>query len=338
MFDLIVFAAAIGGGWLGVRRGLHWTLCVTLELTVAAIVAVVGHEVLAGYLAWVGELVAGPLLPRSVSVSAIGTMLAFALLLWGTFGLVRLQFHGKAADDVDPVTFAKVFEQVGSGALGAVGGLLAAACVLISLSTIPLPVFLKPAPDRMFVDVGRWLLRAGALFAWDEHEGWPLILHGEPLATAANPAARLTSEPWCDVDSDGTGSEGDRYRDVDGGGTFTRDLYYLDLDGDRVRRVGLVDKYAAGCWDASLMAESRERPDQQQPEASDVAAADAAAEAAAAPAAEGAESAEADPPAAGGEAIASTVRRPRGLPRRTGKKPAAKPTAGTPAKDPADDF
>jgi colicin import membrane protein len=48
---------------------------------------------------------------------------------------------------------------------------------------------------------------------------------------------------------------------VDGDGIFTKDLYFLDVDGDGMRRIGLIDKYVAGCWDASLRSDDRPRPD-----------------------------------------------------------------------------
>jgi len=119
----------------------------------------------------------------------------------------------------------------------------------------------------MFFDLGTLALRTGGRFLGDVHEGRSLPVYGEPPSRESVEAARLASEVGYDANADGTINDREGFFDADGNGVFTENLYYLDIDGDRVRRVGMAEKYAAGRWDSSLTGKSRERPPRKQPPA-----------------------------------------------------------------------
>jgi hypothetical protein len=131
---------------------------------------------------------------------------------------------------------------------------------------VPFLAGLKPSGDRGLVDMGKMTLRAAGQFAPEVHEGRSLPVWGEPPSRSSDQTARLTSEPWFDADGDRNYTDVDRFRDVDANGTFSKDLYFKDVDGDGMRRIGLVDKYIVGRWDAELISDDRPRPDLKKPE------------------------------------------------------------------------
>jgi hypothetical protein len=273
MYDLLVIAAVIGCAWLGSTKGFHWALAVTLELGAAFGAAVLLHEPVAGLIAELIRLVAESFLPRSDSYQWFALTLAFVLLCWAPFATLVYVYHRSAED---PVELPPLVDRLGGGVVGLVGGVLFAGASLVFLSILPLPSLLKPAPARMFFDVGTLALRTAARFAPDTHEGSSLLLDGEPVSRKSVLSAKLSNEPWCDVDGDSTQTDADRYRDIDGNGTYTADFYFVDVDRDGSRRIGLIDKYVTGCWDSSLNSSPRERTDIKKPAPEQVADAPAA--------------------------------------------------------------
>lgn len=265
MYDILVIAAILGCGWLGLRLGLRDAVVAGLELLACLAVATVGHEPLADLLEAGLQAVLGPLVPQAWLVP-----LAFGGLLWGTLAALRRVLHGQpeAEDPLDGEEEAGIgllVNRAGGALAGAVSGLLLVGAALVTLSMVPLLSGLKPVGDRMRIDAGRIALEAGGMFAGDRHEGRSLVIHGEPASRQALLSARLSSEPWLDMDGDSMPTDADRFRDVDGSGSFTKDLYYTDVDGDGVRRVGLYDKYVAGCWGSTLNHDDRQRPVEKKP-------------------------------------------------------------------------
>jgi hypothetical protein len=273
MYDLLVIAAVIGCAWLGSTKGFHWALAVTLELGAAFGAAVLLHEPLAGLIAELIRLVAESFLPQSDSYAWFALALAFVLLCWAPFAALVYLFH-RSNDDL--VEVPPLVDRLGGGLVGFVGGVLLAGASLVFLSILPLPSAIKPAPGRMFFDAGTLALRTAARFAPDTHEGSSLLLDGEPASRKSVLSAKLSNEPWCDVDGDSTQTDADRYRDIDGNGAFTADFFFVDVDGDGMRRIGLIDKYVTGCWDSSLNSSPRERTDIKKPAPEQVADAPAA--------------------------------------------------------------
>ncbi len=256
-FDLLVVAAILGFAYRGWIAGLEAASVEALELLACLSIAVLAHEAVAAFL-HTGVTFA---LGDGVSVSW-SILLAFCLLGWGAFACIRLLVHGKPADDedqeedVDPLG-----DRVAGAIAGGFGGALFVGGALVTISMVPFLAGVKPSGDRMLLDVGKTVLRAGGQFATERHEGRSLPLWGEPPSRTSDPVARLTSEPRFDTDDNGDYSEADRFRDVDGNGTFSKDLYFKDVDGDGVRRIGLIDKYVVGRWDAELISDDRPRPD-----------------------------------------------------------------------------
>ena len=257
LFDLLVVAAILGFAYRGWIAGLEGASIEALELLACLSVAVLAHEALAGFLHAGVTLALGD----GVSVSW-SILLAFSLLAWGSFACIRLLVHGKAADDedqegdVDPLG-----DRVAGAIAGGFGGALFVGGALVTISMVPFLAGIKPSGDRILLDVGKTVLRAGGQLATERHEGRSLPLWGEPPSRTTDLTARLTSEPRFDTDDNGDYSEADRFRDVDGNGTFSKDLYYKDVDGDGIRRIGLIDKYVVGRWDAELISDDRPRPD-----------------------------------------------------------------------------
>lgn len=344
MFDLVVIIGIIGFGWLGYRQGAAAAGLAALEMLAALVGGVLLFEPLASLLADGLRFAIEPIIPQGFRFEAWGVFLAFALLVWGTLAAFRFGLH---RNDVADVNLAPVDRFVGL-ANGLVGGTFVMGAALITLSMLPLFPGFKPYGDRMFLDAGKLSLLTAGSFAGDMYEGRSLVLFGEPISTPAVAAARLTSEPWFDVDADSKPTEADRYRDEDGGGSFTADLYYLDLDGDRSRRIGLIAKYVAGCWDYELQANSRDRPDQPRPtaesDADDMSAPDVSAKPA--DEAQDAKPAAARQPSADSSTAAETAA-PRPAQDAAGEQPSTEPTpseegSATPSprkqQEPLDDF
>jgi len=262
-FDLLVVAVILGCAYWGWLVGIEAASAAALELLACVSVAVMAHESVAGLLHAGFTLVLGDWIGTAWSI-----LLAFTGLAWGLFALVRFLFHQRHASgekdhghtEIDPLA-----DRVAGAVAGGVGGVVLGGSLLVTLSMIPFLAGFKPSGDRMLLDVGKAVLRASGQFAIERYEGRSLPLWGEPPSQASVSTALLTSEPYVDVDGDGSYSEADRFRDVDGNGTFTTDLYFTDVDADGLRRIGMVDKYAAGRWDGSLISNDRPRPKPKQP-------------------------------------------------------------------------
>jgi hypothetical protein len=270
MYDLLVIAAVVGCARLGSTKGLHWATSIALELAAAVGLAFLVHEPVAAGVAEFIRLTVDPYLPQGTDYQWFAILVAFLVACWVPFGLLVYFLHREPGAD-GSIAIQPVADRIGGAIVGGTAGVLFAGVVLLTLSILPLPAWLKPAGGKMYLDAGALVLRAVGRFAPDAHEGWSLVLDGEPAARSSSLSAKLTNEPWCDVDGDSAPTETDRSRDVDGGGTFTKDLYFVDVDGNGSRRIGLVDKYVAGCWDASLNSSPRERPDVKKPAPEEVA-------------------------------------------------------------------
>lgn len=262
MYDLLVIASVLGCGWLGFRHGLQAAVIAALELLACLTAATVAHEPVTDLVDAGIQMVLGPLVPQGWIM-----LVVFAGLLWGTFALLRRGLHraeeDQSLDDGEPAI--AVANRVCGAVAGGLGGLLLAGGALVTFSMLPLLSGFKPVGDRMFLDAGRIALEVGGLFAGNWHEGRSLVLHGEPVSRSSILSAGLTSEPWLDMDGDATPTEADRFRDLDENAAFTSDLYYTDVDGDRMRRIGMIDKYVCGCWTSALNHDDRPRPVEKKP-------------------------------------------------------------------------
>jgi hypothetical protein len=259
LWDIIVVAGILGFAYWGWRAGLETAAVAALELLACLAIGVTLHEAVAGWLHAGAVLLVGDWASQAWCV-----LLAFGLLVWGGFAAIRFQFHSRAGgDDDEESDIDPLADRLGGVVAGSFGGMLFVGGVFVTLSMVPFLAGLKPAENAL-LDVGKTALRVAGRFAGGWHEGRSLPLWGEPPSRRTVLSARLTSEPWFDADDDGKFTEADRFRDVDGSGTFTKDLYFEDSDGDGLRRIGLIDKYVVGRWDAMLISEDRPRPKPDQ--------------------------------------------------------------------------
>lgn len=280
MYDLLVIAVVLGCAWLGSSKGLHLATCLALEMAASIGLAFLVYEPVAAGVSEFIRLTAEPLLPMGTDYQWFSVLVAFVVACWVPFGLCVYFLHregDRGAIDIQPLA-----DRIGGAVAGGLAGVVIAGAGLVTLSIVPLPGWLKPAPGAMYFDAGRLVLRTVGRFApeWqdtpDGSAGWSLVLDGEPPGKSSSLSAKLTNEPWSDADGDSAFTDRDRYRDVDGGGTYSKDLYFVDVDGDGSRRIGIIDKYVAGCWDSSLNSSPRERPDVKKPVPEEVADATAA--------------------------------------------------------------
>ncbi|NBW95642.1 MAG: hypothetical protein EBR28_02660 [Planctomycetia bacterium] len=273
MYDLLVIAAVLGAVWLGSTKGLHWATSVALEMAASFGLAFLVHEPVAAGVAEFIRLTAEPLLPQGTDYQWFAILVAFLLACWVPFGLLIYFLH--RGDEDGSLDIHPLVDRIGGAVAGGVAGIVIAGCVLVTLSIVPLPGWLKPAGGSMFLDAGSLVLRAVGRLAPETHEtpegGWSLVLDGEPASRSTSLSAKLTNEPWCDVDGDSKQTEKDPFRDLDGNDTYTKDLYFVDVDGNGSRRIGVLDKYITGCWDSSLNSSPRERPDVKKPAPEEVA-------------------------------------------------------------------
>lgn len=276
MFDLIVAGVVAYAAWYGSKAGPVRMTIQALELTVAVIAGLLLHETLANLLLLAFAQVE-PFLPSDVPYQMVAVAGAFVLIAGGGYALIRVQYHAK-----DPPVLTEglsdedeeqppLLDRALGAASGMAFGIVACGAVFVGLSMLPVPSLLRVNPQAMTFDVGGMVLRMAAAFEPDWHEGKSLIVYGEPASTSSNATARLTNEPWFDVDEDGQLGDADRFSDIDENGAFSKDLYFLDLDESGDRRIGLYDKFAAGRWDSYLTSSVRERPDQKKPAAEEAA-------------------------------------------------------------------
>lgn len=256
MYDLAVVVAVLAGAWFGSTAGVLPAAALAVELFAGFALAVLLHELLGGLLTSVLRMALEPTLGLDFPFQGVAVALVFTLVTWGTFAALRLLYHPEKPIRLDAQPAAREtpppLVRLAGALAGGLAGFVGAGAALVTLSMLPLPGLLRPVPARIFADAGGVLLRAVGRLEPDLHESRSLVVDGEPPARPSQAGAGLTSEPWIDVDADGSFSEADRWHDVDGNGTFTAGLAYLDLDGDGIRRIGLVDKYATGAWNGLL--------------------------------------------------------------------------------------
>ena len=258
IFDLGVLIGILYLAWLGSAFGVYSSAVTALELFVSLSLAVLLHEPIAGFLAPILQDNLALFLPESVSIQAWSVFLSFALLMWGTMLAFWLYVHPKIISK--EIKSIEAIDMAGGAVAAGFAGALFIGAALITWSMCPLLSFLRIPAQHMFLDVGKTALRTAGVFAGERHEGRSLVLYGEPPSRESVGSARLAGETWYDTDANNMPDDHDPYFDADGNGTFTKDLYYEDVDGNRMRRVGLIEKYTVGRWDSQVLVANRDRP------------------------------------------------------------------------------
>lgn len=257
LFDSVVLVGLLYLAWLGSAMGLYKTSVAGLELYACLVFALLVHEPLAGFLTpWLVDNV-GVFLPEWISLGAWAVFLSFAVPMWGMFLALWIGVHPKFTPK--EIATLPPIDQAGGAVMGWFDGMLLLGALMVTWSMLPVG-FLRIPAQHMFLDVGKTALRTAGRFAGDWHEGRSLVLYGEPPSRESVGAARLTSETWYDTDANTTTDDHDPYYDADGSGSFSKDLYYEDLDSNRLRRIGLIEKYTVSRWDGLAISSNRERP------------------------------------------------------------------------------
>jgi|688.fasta_scaffold81766_3 uncharacterized membrane protein required for colicin V production len=257
-FDIIVLLGIVYCGFLGLSRGFFTAAVAGAEVLGALILAVLLHEPLAGLLGPLFMDSFGFFMPSDFAVQPWAVFLCFSLVFWLTLGLVWKFANPKFIDtEVLPLP---LIDQLGGVLAGAFAGSLFLGAILVNWSMCPLLKAVPVPAGEMWIDVGSMALRTAGRFAGERlSTGWSVPTDGEPPPTdGIEGPVRLSSEAWRDRNASGEWDFEDPYRDSDGNGSWTKDYKYVDLDGDRRRRVGLVEKYVVGCWDAGIRVNDRE--------------------------------------------------------------------------------
>lgn len=325
LFDVLVLGGIGLCGWLGFQRGLIPTVWLALQVFISVSLGLLLGESLSSIISDGLRFLLEPTLPQGFPFEAWSVFLAFMIAAWAPLAALRWLLPGPDVSDEE----LALAEQAGGGLAGILGGTVFVGGVLVSLSMQPLIAAIRPPANAMYCDAGRLVIGTAGRFSGESHDGWSLVAFGEPAADRSVVTAKITSEPWHDPDFNSRYDEGEAFADVDGDGIFTKDLRYVDADNSGSRRLGLYDKYRAGCWDFSLKSDNRDRN----------------------PVAAAATEETSDGESATGDAVATTVAdddtSPAALetddgenvtPRPTVTETPPPPTETTPAKDPLDDF
>jgi uncharacterized membrane protein required for colicin V production len=263
LFDLIILAFVLFFAYQGWEKGMWTAGIAALEVLVCVTLAVLLHEPIAGFLhPWL-------LIVSSDLSQTWAIFVTFAILAWVPFVLLRVLCHTTDVVNVNFVEIDPLGDRVGGLIAGGIGGALFVGGLLVTASMVPFLAPLKPSGDQMLFDPGKFALQAAGRFVTERpegHEGPPVAIEGGPISSKADRRAILTCEPWVDVNGNGEFSEEtDRYRDADGDGSYSKTLYAADVDRTGMRRVGLIDKYVAGCWDEQLRTPVQKRTDITKP-------------------------------------------------------------------------
>ena len=265
--DLLVLGAIGYCGMLGYSRGLRPALVVALGLFFALALSLLLAESVAMLLVPVIGSVGG----RDFDAEAWGALFSF-LILFGIIAAVLqaivppgLVYPIEDDDSFADDTPLSQPQQIGGAIMGGTCGLLLVGIALIALSMLPLPTAYRFRSTAMLYDVGAFCLRGFSHVAGGGYRGRSLLVFGEPVSTAQEPTARLSSEGYTDLDGDGKYNDGDATCDLDDSGAYSPDLYYLDLDGDTARRIGMLEKYVTANWGTNQTVQNRERPGAKPP-------------------------------------------------------------------------
>ena len=135
-------------------------------------------------------------------------------------------------------------------------GVAAVASVILGvllLGTLQIALSMCPLPDDWHGRAtGHYDLGGVCLRGFGSLVGGPAV-YGEPAPADGVVVDTKASEPWRDLDGDGTCTEADVFVDRDNSAGLSLDLPFVDQDGSGGRRVGLLERYAIWKWDLKEM-------------------------------------------------------------------------------------
>lgn len=279
--DILVVAIVLGTAAYGVSSGLFIATIIGMQALTSVIMAL-------GFFQPCAALLISLDMPPVYAVPV-----AFGLLSLGTAVIMRLLI-GRYVP-ADAVSFEPLVDKVGGGLLGSMAGIIAAGGVLLAMSILPLPATLRLEPEALRFDPGSGLLRTfarvavpdktqrnilleGDLGAEDENS-WEVVtvdettgqpnyppdgrIPPEPPVDGSEPAKfdppppGIWSEPFADLNGNGSRDEFEVFLDYVPDGAFTKAALKqprLPPDHTYVGQseaffVGLRERYLSNQWE-----------------------------------------------------------------------------------------
>jgi hypothetical protein len=249
--DLGAIAVVIALALVGMKSGLF----VATLWGMAALVAVMaGLACLDRVAAWLQMAEIAPVYLPAASFFVTAAVVA-----------VGLRLAVGALVEEDEVRFPPLVDTLGGLAVGALGGVIAAGGLQLLLSMAPLPSWMGRLDPRRQMDLGGPLLESFARWAAADDNQRSVILNGEPglkfdPTAVEKPAATpqedverklnpwKNSEVFADLNLNGGRDEDEPFLDADGDGQFSEMTDNSDANGNRLRDIGLLERYRLGPW------------------------------------------------------------------------------------------
>lgn len=249
--DLVAIAVVIAMALVGLRSGLFVATLWGLSALVAVMAGLAGLDRVSE---WLRVADAPPVYLAVMSFVAVAVAIGLGL---------RVAVGGFVQED--EVRFPPLIDAIGGVAVGGLAGMIVAGGLQIALSMAPLPAWAGRLDPRRQIDFGTPLLQAFARWAEPDGKLRAVLLDGEPGRKfdpteddkpAATPAEDLerklnpwkNSEVFADLNLNGTREEEEPYEDADGDGKFSPLTSNNDANGNRLRDVGLLERYRLGPW------------------------------------------------------------------------------------------
>lgn len=160
---------------------------------------------------------------------------------------------------------------LGGGLAGALAGFSIAGIALIVWSMLPLPTLMRTNPSSMALDAGEKMLTTVARCLERDPQARLRLLTGETWggrsppptpfptptrydtpANASEPLLGLSSEVFADLNVNSMHDVGEPYLDEDLDKAFSPAVRYDDSNGNRMRDIGLLERYQLGSWDRAF--------------------------------------------------------------------------------------
>ena len=249
--DLVAIAVVIAMALVGLRSGLFVATLWGLSALVAVMAGLAGLDRVSEWLRVAG---APPVYLAVMSFVVVAVAIGLGL---------RVAVGGFVQED--EVRFPPLIDAIGGVAVGGLAGMIVAGGLQIALSMAPLPAWAGRLDPRRQIDFGTPLLQAFARWAEPDGKLRAVLLDGEPgrkydPAEDAKPAATpledlerklnpwKNSEVFADLNLNGTREEDEPFEDADGDGKFSPLTSNNDANGNRLRDVGLLERYRLGPW------------------------------------------------------------------------------------------
>jgi len=249
--DIGAIGVVIAMALVGMKSGLFVATLWGLSALIAVMAGLSGLDRLG---TWLLSANVPPVWIPAASYTTIAVAVALALRL--AVGAVVME---------DEVRFPPLIDTLGGLAVGALAGVIAAGGLQLALSMAPLPAWAGRVDPRKQLDFGGPLLECFARFATADPLERKVVLEGEPglkfdpaaaLKPPASPQEELErklnpwkySEVFADMNLNGDRDEDEPFADSDGDGKFSLMTETDDRNGNRLRDIGLLERYRLGPW------------------------------------------------------------------------------------------